>query len=431
MEKEVRAIVLAAGKGTRMKSAKPKVLHEIFNKPLLGWVVEAIARLHAKTQSIVIIGHGAPTVEEYLNKNYKYVKTTLQKEQLGTGHAVAQALPLLHDFRGNVIIMCGDTPLISTKTLRNFVRYHNENAADLTVMTTLFDDPYGYGRIVRNTKDEIIKIIEEKDATDSIKEIKEVNTGVYCLDWAKIRKAFTELKNNNAQGEYYLTDIIKWARDNAYKVLGYVNKDSDEIYGINSRQNLAHAAKLMKDRYNKYLMEKGVTIVDPESTYISPETTIDIDTTIYPNTYIEGKNIIAKNCKIGPMAHIRGNCEVGEGCKIGNFVELKNAKIAKNTNVCHLSYVGDAILGSKVNIGAGTIFANYNSITKEKKISTLHDGVSVGSNSVIVAPVEVGKEAFIAASSCITKDVESQALAMARTSQKEMKNWVKNMKEKK
>ena len=415
MEKEVRAIVLAAGKGTRMKSAKPKVLHEIFNKPLLGWVVEAIARLHTKTQSIVIIGHGAPTVEEYLNKNYKYVKTTLQKEQLGTGHAVAQALPLLHDFRGNVIITCGDTPLISTKTLRNLVRYHNENAADLTVMTTLFDNPYGYGRIIRNTKDEIIKIIEEKDANDTIKEIKEVNTGVYCLDWAKIRKAFTELKNNNVQGEYYLTDIIKWARDNAYKVLGFVNKDSDEIYGINSRQNLAYAAKLMKDRYNKQLMEHGVTIVDPESTYISPETTIDIDTTIYPNTYIEGKNTIAKNCKIGPMAHIRGNCEIGEGCKIGNFVEFKNTNFGDGSKCAHLTYVGDSDVGKNVNFGCGVVTVNYDG--KNKFRTTIKDGAFIGSNVNLIAPVTIGENALLAAGSTITDDVEDGDMGIARNRQ--------------
>jgi len=431
MEKEIRAIILGAGKGTRMKSHLPKVLHEIFSKPLIGWVIDSINKLPYKVESTVVIGHGAHDVEEYLNHNYKYVKTTLQKEQLGTGHAVAQALPILNDFRGTVIITCGDTPLLSTKTLRNLIKYHEENGSDLTVMTTKFEDPTGYGRIVRSVKDEVMKIIEEKDANESIKEIKEVNTGVYCLDWSKIRKAFNELRNNNAQGEYYLTDIIKWARDNQYKVLGYVTPDNEEIYGINSRQNLAVASNLMKKRYLKELMDNGVTIIDPDSTYISPDTTIGEDTIIYPNTYIEGKNKIAKNCKIGPMAHLRGNCEVGEGCKIGNFVELKNAQIAKNSNVCHLSYIGDAEIGNHVNIGAGTIFANYNSITKQKKHSKLADGVSIGSNSVIVAPVEIGEDAMIAASSCITKDVESHALAMSRVHQKEIKNWVKENKEKK
>lgn len=431
MEKEIRAIVLGAGKGTRMKSNLPKVLHQIFAKPLLGWVLDSINKLPYENESIVVIGHGAHDVEDYLNTNYKYVKTTLQKEQLGTGHAVAQAIPMLHGYRGTLIITCGDTPLLTTKTLHNLIRYHEENDSDLTVMTTMFDDPTGYGRIIRSTKDEVMRIVEQKDATDEQKEIKEVNTGVYCLNWAKIRKAFSELKNNNAQGEYYLTDIVKWARVNQYKVLGYVAKDSDEIYGINSRQDLATASNLMKKRYLNELMSNGVTIVDPESTYISPETTIGIDTIIYPNTYIEGKNKIAKNCKIGPMSHIRGGCEVGEGCKIGNFVELKNAQLAKKTNVCHLSYIGDAEIGNHVNVGAGTIFANYNSITKEKKRSIVKDNVSIGSNCVIVAPVNIEEEAFIAATSTITKDVEAQSLAMSRGHQKEIKNWVKNKKEKK
>lgn len=425
MEKEIRTVILGAGKGTRMKSNLPKVLHEIFSKPLLGWVLDSVNKLPYKNENIVIIGHGAHEVEEYLNHNYKYVKTTLQKEQLGTGHAVAQAVPLLNNFRGHVIITCGDTPLITTKTLLELIRYHEQNGSDLTVMTTNFDNPTGYGRIIRSESNEVLKIVEEKDATDAQKEIKEVNTGVYCLDWAKIRKAFGELNNNNAQGEYYLTDIIKWARDNQYKVMGYVAKNNKEIYGINSRQDLAIATNIMKNRYLNELMIKGVTIVDPNATYISPETEIGEDTIIYPNTYIEGRNKIAKNCKIGPMAHLRGNCEVGAGCKIGNFVELKNAQIAKNTNVCHLSYIGDAEIGAHVNIGAGTIFANYNSVTKEKKCSVLADGVSVGSNSVIVAPVKIGQEAMIAASSCITKDVEAQALAMTRGHQKEFKNWVK------
>lgn len=428
MEKEIKAIVLAAGKGKRMRSSMPKVLHEIFSKPLLGWVIEAIQRLGHETESIVVIGHQSHDVEEYLNSNYKYVKTTFQKEQLGTGHAVAQAVPLLSQFRGNVIITCGDTPLITTKTLRNLIRYHQEYDSDLTVMTAKFDEPRGYGRIIRSTKDEVMAIIEEKDASELQKEIKEVNTGVYCAKWAKIRHAFNELSNNNAQGEYYLTDIVKWARRQGLKVLGYEIADNREIYGINSRENLAQATKLMKDKKIEELLNSGVTIVDPATTYISPETEIESDTIIYPNTYINGKNKIAKFCKIGPMTHIRGNCEVGEGSKIGNFVELKNAKIAKKTNVCHLSYVGDAQIGSNVNIGAGTIFANYNSITKEKKGSTLSDGVSVGSNSVIVAPVEIKQNAFVAAMTCVTKDVEESSLVMTRSPQKEVKNWVKNKK---
>ena len=428
MDKEVKAIILGAGKGTRMKSSKPKVLHEIFGKTLLGWVIDAVSNLPYDTECITVIGHKAEVVEQYLNDNYKYVNTTVQKEQLGTGHAVAQTLPLLNDYRGIVIILCGDTPLITTKTLKNLINFHEDNNCDLTVMTAEFDNPAGYGRIIRNAAGEVIKIVEEKDAPQSIKEIKEINTGIYCLNWAKMRKSFNELKNNNAQGEYYLTDIIKWARDNSYKTQGYKISDNKEIYGINSRLQLANAGKMMNERYINELMEQGVTVVDPDNTYISPDTKIGIDTIIYPNTYIEGKNIIGSRCKIGPMAHFRGNCEVGDESKIGNFVEIKNAKIAKNSNVCHLTYIGDAKIGSHVNVGAGTIFANYNSITKEKKMSTVEDGASIGSNSVLVAPVNIGKDAFVAGLSCITKDVESSALAMTRTTQKEIKNWVTHKK---
>ena len=427
MEKEIKAIILAAGKGTRMKSAKPKVLHEIFSKPILGWVIDSISNLPYDAECIAVIGHGA-SVEEYLNNNYKYVKTAFQKEQLGTGHAVAQTLQILHDYRGLVLILCGDTPLITTKTLRNLIKYHEENACDLTVLTTDFDDPVGYGRIVRNYKGEIIKIIEEKDASESVKEIKEVNTGVYCLNWSKLRKAFNELGNNNAQGEYYLTDIIKWSRDNSFKILGYKISDNREIFGINSRKHLAIATSIMNERYLDKLMDNGVTIVDPKSTYISSDTTIGADTIIYPNTYIEGRNAIGYKCKIGPMTHLRGNCEIADECKIGNFVELKNVKISQKTNVCHLTYVGDAKIGRNVNVGAGTIFANYNSITKQKQTTFVADEVSIGSNSVLVAPVKIDHGAFIAASSCITKDVSANSLAIARNNQKEIADWVKNKK---
>lgn len=428
MQKEVYAIILGAGKGTRMRSNKPKVLHEIFQKPILSWVIDCVNNIDAKTQSVVVVGHGAEEVSAYLAKNYPDTKTVLQKEQLGTGHAVAQAIPLIKDFQGSVIILCGDTPLITSSTMDEFIEFHNKNKSDVSVMTTYFDDPTGYGRIVRNEVGDVISIVEQKDATEIQKEIKEVNTGIYCLNWQKVKDAFSELKNNNAQKEYYLTDIIKWARKKSLKVFGYVSKDNTETFGINSRRHLAEAFNIMNKRYLNKLMDEGVTIVDPNSTYISPETTIGADTIVYPNCYIEGKNIIGLNCKIGPMAHLRGNCEIGNYSKIGNFVELKNAHIANNTNACHLTYIGDAQIGNNVNIGAGTIFANYNSITKEKKMSKLEDGVSIGSNSVIVAPVELKQNAFIAAMGCITKNVSADSLAMTRSPQKEIKDWVKSAK---
>ena len=426
MNEQVRAIILGAGKGTRMKSHLPKVMHEIFLKPLLGWVIESVNQLPYDTEIIVVVGHGSEIIEKYLQKNYPSAKTALQKEQLGTGHAVISAIPYLQNFKGTVIITCGDTPLITTKTLQEFIQYHKENSADLTVLSANFDNPFGYGRIVRNSKNEVEKIVEQKDATEEIRKIKEVNAGIYCLNWEKICPLFSNLKNNNAQGEYYLTDIVKQAKEKGLKTLGYTIQNNQEIFGINSRQNLAQAFEIMNKRHLEELMTKGVTIYDVNSTYISPETEIENDVTIFPNTYIEGKNKISSFCKIGPMAHLRGNCVLGENVKIGNFVELKNAKVAKNSHVCHLTYMGDAVVGCDVNIGAGTIFANYNSLTKEKKVSTLSDGVSIGSNSVLVAPVNIKEGAFVAASSCITKDVNEYSLAMNRVPQKEIKNWVKN-----
>ena len=426
MTNEINAIILAAGKGTRMKSHLPKVLHEIFNKPLLGWVIESIESLNHKTNCYCVLGHGIDKIEDYLKKNYPNAKTVVQKEQLGTGHAVTCAIPYMENFKGTVLITCGDTPLIKSETLEKFINYHTENNCDLTVMSAVYDNPFGYGRIVRNEKGNVARIVEQKDADINEKSINEVNAGVYCLNWEKIKPIFKKLNNNNSQGEYYLTDIVKIANEDNLKVLSYKIEDNSEIFGINSRKNLAEAFDMMNKRHLEKLMENGVTIVDTNSTFISPETTIENDTIVYPNTYIEGKNEIASFCKIGPMARLRGNCTVGENVKIGNFVELKNARIAKNSHVCHLTYMGDAIVGEDVNIGAGTIFANYNSITKEKKVSTLEDGVSIGSNSVLVAPVHLGKNAFTAALSCITKDVEENSLAMTRTPQKEYKNWVIN-----
>lgn len=428
---ELKAIILAAGKGSRMKSDKPKVLHEIFSKPLLGWVIDSISQIDSENeaQSIVVVGHGADEVKTYLQKNYPTSKTVIQEQQLGTGHAVSMALDELKDFCGTVLITCGDTPLLKSNTMAQMVNFHNENKADVTVMSAIFENPFGYGRIVRDNSGNVDKIVEQKDADEKQKEIKEVNAGVYCLNWANVKNAFSELKCDNAQGEYYLTDIVAWAKSKSKKTVAYVIENENEILGINSRKQLAQAAEIMKNAKLDELMEQGVTIYDLNSTYVSPETQIGADTVILPNTYINGKNKIGSNCKIGPFCHFRGNVEVGDNSKIGNFVELKNAKIGSHTNVCHLSYVGDATLGSNVNIGAGTIFANYNSITKEKNRSTLDDGVSIGSNAVIVAPVELGENVFVGAGSVITKNVQKNSLAITRSPQKEFVDWVCAQKE--
>lgn len=425
MTKNIKAVILAAGKGTRMKSNIPKVLHKIFEKPLLGYVLDNVKNL--ADEAFVIVGHHAEEVTGYI-QNYDgiRVKTVLQSPQLGTGHAVSMVCPELECFDGQVIILCGDTPLITEKTLNEFIEYHNSCHSDLTVMSTIFENPTNYGRIIREQNNSLKCIVEEKDATAEQKAVKEVNAGIYCLNWSKVKTAFSQLTSNNAQGEYYLTDIISLGKKQNLSVNAYILENSDEIYGINSRVNLAKATKIMNERKLNLLMENGVTIVDPSSTWISEDTEIGADTIVYPSTYIEGKNKIGKNCKIGPCAHLRGDVEVCDNCKIGNFVEVKKAKIEHNTNVGHLSYIGDANLGSNINIGAGTITANYNPLTKVKSKTVLKDNVKVGSNTVLVAPVTLHEGANVGAGSVITKDVQAWALALTRSPLKIIEKWVRH-----
>ena len=420
---EIKSVILAAGKGTRMKSDIPKVLHKIFEKPLLGYVLGSVKDI--TTENFVIVGHHAEEVQEYVETNYNNAKTVLQTPQLGTGHAVSMVCPYLEDYSGQILILCGDTPLITSETLKKFVEYHNSNNSDLTVMSTIFENPANYGRIIREQAGSLKCIVEEKDATPEEKAVKEVNAGIYILNWNKVKPAFSQLTSNNAQGEYYLTDIISWGKNNGLKVNAFILENSDEIYGINSRKNLAEASRIMNTRKLNALMDSGATIIDPASTWISEDTEIGSDTTIYPFTYIEGKNKIGRNCKIGPCAHLRGDVEIADNCKIGNFVEVKKSKIGFNTNAGHLSYIGDSELGSHINIGAGTITANYDPITKTKSKTVLKDNVKIGSNTVLVAPVEIGEGTNIGAGSVITKNVGEWALALTRAQLRVISNWVK------
>lgn len=422
MSKNISAIILAAGKGTRMKSETPKVLHEIFGKTLLGYVLDAVDKTELVEKSFVIVGHQAEAVEKFVNDNYKKASTVLQMPQLGTGDAVSKVCPHLENFDGEVIILCGDTPVISEKTLKEFIEFHKSKNSDLTVMSAMFDNPTNYGRIVRKG-DKVDSIVEEKDATSEQKAINEVNAGIYCLNWQKIKPAFSQLTSNNAQGEYYLTDIIAWGGAKGLNVNAFVLADNEEIFGINSKVHLAEATKMINKRNIEKHLENGVTIVDPDTTWISSDTEIDADTVIFPSTYITGKNKIGAKCMIGPFAHIRGGVELGDNVKIGNFVEVKKSKIASNTNACHLSYIGDSNIGSDVNIGAGTITANYNHFTKSKSETKIKDGASIGSNSVLVAPVEIGEKATVAAGTVVTKDVENKALAVARAPMKIVENY--------
>lgn len=423
-EMDIKSVILAAGKGTRMKSQTPKVLHEIFGKTLLGYVLDNVKNL--TLENFVIVGHHAEEVEDFVKKNYNNAKTVLQSPQLGTGHAVSMVCPMLKDYKGLVLILCGDTPLITEETLKKFVEFHKSQKSDLTVMSTIFENPTNYGRIIREADNTLKCIVEEKDATPEQKAVKEVNAGIYCIDWAKVQPAFSQLTSNNAQGEYYLTDIIEWGKKNSLNVNAYIMENNEEIFGINSRLHLAEATKIMQKRINEKHMLNGVTIVDPSTTYISSDTEIGQDTVIFPSTYIEGKNKIGKNCKIGPCAHVRGGVEIADNVKIGNFVEVKKSKIGPNTNAGHLSYIGDSEVGAHVNIGAGTITANYNPLTKEKSTTILKDKVKIGSNTVLVAPVTIEEGANVGALSVITKNVPQWALAITRPPMKILADWVKN-----
>lgn len=423
----IKSVILAAGKGTRMKSETPKVLHTIFDKTLVGYVIEAVNKTGLVDENFVIVGHQAERVEEYIKKNYQNARTVLQSPQLGTGHAVSMVLPFLEDFEGEVIILCGDTPLVTEETLKEFIESHHSKNSDLTVMSAIFENPTNYGRIVRNSDDSLNSIVEEKDATPEQKAIKEVNAGIYCINWAKIKPAFSQLKTNNAQGEYYLTDIIKWANEQGLRVNAYTLKNNEEIFGINSKAHLAEASKLLNQRIINKHLDNGVTIIDPNTTWISVDTEIGADTIIYPSCYITGKNKIGKNCKIGPFAHLRGDVVLEDSVKIGNFVEVKKTTIKSNTNACHLSYLGDSEIGSNVNIGAGTIFANFNPLTREKSKTKLCDNVKIGSNSVLVAPVEIEEGANVAALSVITKNIPAWSLAITRSPMKIIEGWVKRI----
>ena len=421
----IKSIILAAGKGTRMKSDMPKVLHTIFDKTLVGYVIDAVNNTGLADENFVIVGHQAERVEEYINKNYDNAKCVLQSPQLGTGHAVSMALPYLKDFDGEVVILNGDLPLITSDTIKEFVEFHKDKKSDVTVMSANFDDPTNYGRIIRNSDGTLNAIVEEKDTNSEQKKVKEINVGCYCLNWTKVKNAFNELKTDNAQGEYYLTDIVKWANNQKLSVNAYIIKDNDETFGINSKAHLAEATKMLNNRIIQKHLDNGVQIIDPATTWISPETEIGADTIIYPSCYINGKNKIGKHCKIGPFAHLRGDVVLEDYVKIGNFVEVKKTTIKSHTNACHLTYLGDSEIGSNVNIGAGTITANYNPLSKVKSKTIIKDDVKIGSNSVIVAPVTIEEGANIAALSVITRNIPAWALAITRAPLKVLEDWVK------
>ena len=439
------AVVLAAGQGTRMKSALPKVLHKLAGKTLLDHILCRLKKVGID-RIIVILGHEAERVARDLSAD---VLIVCQKEQKGTGHALQQCLDLFSEQEDPVLVVCGDTPLLRTETLEELLRKHEQENNALTVLGAKLDDPTGYGRLLRAEDGNIIRIIEEKDAASEEKNISEINTGSYCFKECFLKKYLSKLENKNSQNEYYLTDMVKLAYEAGLRSGTMLLKDPSEGMGVNDRKQLAEAGKILFLRKNEELMLSGVTIVSPEQTYIDNDVEIGQDTIIYPETFLEGDTIIGKDCiigkgcrivdskigeateirdstileseignkcLIGPYAYLRPGTVLEEGVKIGDFVEIKKSRIGRGSKVPHLSYVGDANLGEGVNIGCGTITCNYDG--KNKYPTIINDHAFIGSNTNLVAPVEIGENATIGAGSTITKDVPKDNLAVARGTQK-------------
>lgn len=451
------AVILAAGKGTRMRSKLPKVLHKVGGKAMLQHVIDASTAAGADDK-VVIIGHGAELVEEMVAGQ---AKTALQAEQLGTGHAVLQTKEALKNFIGTAMILCGDTPLLDGEELRKFYEAHQASGAAATVMTAIMDNPTGYGRIIRDAAGDVCAIVEQKDATEEQKAVKEINTGIYCIECPLMFEVLETITPNNAQGEYYLTDILDKLYSAGKKVGGVVTADSDMVMGINSRKQLAVAEAVMRNRILDKLMDSGVTIMDPASTFIEASVKIGQDTIIYPFTWLEGNTEIGEDCEIGPNCrftnvkmgdgnkvqftyahdckvknnvtagpyiHLRPDTVISDNVKIGNFVEVKNSNVGVGTKLPHLTYIGDSDIGSGVNMGCGCITVNYDG--KKKHRTIVGDNSFVGCNTNLVAPVTVEANTYIGAGSTITKDVPEDALGIARARQKNIEGWAENYRNK-
>ncbi len=446
----LKAIILAAGKGERMKSKVPKVLHKVMDKMMIDYVLKA-AEQAGVSNNIVIVGHQSAMVKAKIGE--KADRFVLQKEQLGTGHAVMQAEEYIED-NDKVLILCGDTPLIEANTLKEFVKWHNEKENAMTVLSVDMENPFGYGRIIRDGEG-LLKIAEHKDCNEEELKVTEINTGVYVFNGKVLKDALKKIQNNNSQGEYYLTDTVEIIKSNKMGSTGvYKAKDSNEFMGINSKLQLSYANEIMKKRINEYHMQNGVTIEDPSSTYISADAVIAADTVIMPSTIIQGETEIGTDCiigpnarinnciikdgvtidsstllnsyvdnytTVGPYAYIRPNSKIGEHVKIGDFVEIKNSSIDDGTKVSHLTYVGDSDVGKSVNFGCGTVTVNYDG--KNKFRTKIGDNAFIGCNTNLVAPVVVNEGAFTAAGSTITDDVPAGSLSIARSKQINKIGW--------
>lgn len=448
---KLKTLILAAGKGTRMKSELPKVIHEVNGIPMISKIIKVLEILKPE-ENILILGHKKEEVLKVVGENADYV---VQTEQLGTGHAVLQAKDKLKDYDGDVMILCGDTPLLREETLKELYKFHKDTDSVTTILTSIYDNPFGYGRIVKENG--LVKaIVEEKEADAEIKKIKEVNAGVYCFKGRELFEALSKITNNNEKGEYYLTDVIGIQVGEGKQVQSYVLSDNIEILGVNSKVELAQASKVLRDRKNIELMEKGAILIDPATVYIEEDVEIGRDTIIYPGAVLQGKTVIGENCQIlgasrivdsilrnnikvessviedsilengvtiGPFAHLRPKSHLKEKVHIGNFVEVKKSVLEKGVKAGHLTYLGDAQIGEYTNIGAGTITCNYDGKNKFKTI--VGKNSFIGSDSMLVAPVIIGENALVGAGSVITKDVPDNSLAVSRSKQIIKNDWRK------
>lgn len=410
-EQYVITVIMAAGKGTRMKSNKSKLVHKIYDKELVKRVVE-LAKKVGTDEVVTVVGYMKEQVQEILKDEVKYA---YQEELLGTGHAVMQATEYLKGKKGKVVILYGDVPILRPETLENLISKSFKNKEYATLLTAIYENPTGYGRIIRDEGGNIKAIIEEKDANIEEKQIKEINSGIYCFDIEELVSALKLIKPNNAQGEYYLTDVIKIMNDKGLKTGALIVEDNTEILGVNDRAQLELLTRVLRMRINAEHMRAGVTIEDSNSTYIHDDVIIGVDTVIHPNTTIKSGVVIGDNCEIGPNAYIREGCEIGNNVKVGNFVELKKVKVGDRTKIPHFIYLGDTEIGEDCNVGCGTITCNYDGVNKYK--TKIGDRAFIGSNVNLVAPVTLGDDVLIAAGSTITEDVPSNNMGIARQRQ--------------
>ncbi|OLB41064.1 MAG: UDP-N-acetylglucosamine diphosphorylase/glucosamine-1-phosphate N-acetyltransferase [Candidatus Rokubacteria bacterium 13_2_20CM_2_64_8] len=443
----VTAIILAAGEGKRMRSRQPKILHRLCGRPLVGYPLR-LARTFAD-RVVMVVPPSADGVAQVAGEG---VLTVVQRERLGTGHAVVQAKDACGE--GTILVLPGDMPLLTVETIERLLNHHKAASAAATLLTAIVDNPAGYGRVLRQ-RGRVARIVEDRDATDDQKKINEIGTSVYCFDARRLWSALAEVRPDNDQGEYYLTDVVAILSRAGATVEAVTVADPSEAQGVNDRKQLAAVAVVQRRRILDRLMESGVTIVDPASTYIVDTVTIGPDTVVQPQTVIEGATVIGSECVIGagshvsgsrladrvvlkpysiieeaaidedatlgPFCHLRPGCHIGAGAEIGNFAELKKSRVGKKTKIHHVSYMGDATLGERVNVGAGTITCNYDG--QRKHPTVIGDGVFVGTNSSLVAPLTIGEGAYVAAGSVITRDVPPGALALERSPQVVKDGW--------